>query len=121
MARNTSPDSVLGTATRLTGRIQGDGALRIEGAVRGDVAVSGWLEIADGASVEGDVSGETVDVGGTLVGDAAAQGGIAVRSGATVKGTLRGTQVSIEPGARVTVRLETEFDLGLGTPARRRS
>jgi cytoskeletal protein CcmA (bactofilin family) len=120
MARNDPRTSVVGRATRLTGRIEGEGSLRIDGGVRGGVAIDGQLEIADGGSVEGDVSGESIDVGGTLAGDATAQGVIAVRSGATVRGTLRGARVVIEPGSRVAVRIDTDFELDLPSGRRRR-
>jgi cytoskeletal protein CcmA (bactofilin family) len=112
--------SVLGPATRVTGRINGAGALRIEGTVKGDVNVRGETEIAEGGSLEGNVQGAALDIGGKLVGDAQAEGAIAVRSSAHVRGELRGAEVSIEPGARVSVRLETEFELDLGTAQRRR-
>jgi hypothetical protein len=34
-----------------------------------------------------------------------------------VRGELRAAEVSIEAGARVSIRLETEFELDLGAPA----
>ena len=40
---------------------------------------------------------------------------IAVRCSATIRGELRGAEISNEPGARVSVRLETEFELDFGT------
>ncbi|HTA92802.1 MAG TPA: polymer-forming cytoskeletal protein [Polyangiaceae bacterium] len=112
--------SVLGPATRVTGRISGDGALRIEGLVKGDVNVRGEAEIAEGGSLEGNLSGEALDIGGTLLGDARAESVIAVRSGAQVRGELRAAEVSIEAGARISVRLETEFELDFGAAQRRR-
>ena len=120
MSRHTSSLSVLGSATRVTGRISGDGALRIEGTVKGDVNVHGETEIAEGGRLDGNVQGDALDIGGTLFGDAKAEGAIAVRSGAQVRGELRGAEVSIEAGARVSVRLETEFELDFGAAPRRR-
>jgi cytoskeletal protein CcmA (bactofilin family) len=115
--------SVVGAATRITGRISGSGALRIEGIVKGDVNLNGDAEIAEGASVEGNVRGEGLDIGGTLLGDAQASGAIAVRSTGSVRGELRASEVSIEAGARVSVRLDTAFELDFGStqqPQRRR-
>ncbi len=120
MPRPSQEISVVGPSTRVTGRISGSGALRIEGAVKGDVNVNGDTEVAEGGSVEGNLSGESIDIGGTLTGDAVARGVVAVRSGARVQGELRGSEVSIEAGARVSVRLDTEFDLDFGGGARRR-
>jgi cytoskeletal protein CcmA (bactofilin family) len=119
MVRPTSSESALGAGTRVTGRVSGQGGLRIEGNVRGDVQVSGEAEVAPGAGVEGSFQAETVEVAGSVMGDIHARGPIAVRSGALVHGELRGSEVSIEPGSRVSVRLDTEFELDLGASKRR--
>lgn len=112
--------SVLGPSTRVTGRVSGEGALRIEGSVRGDVQLTGAAEVAEGGSVEGNVSAASLDIAGTLLGDVASRGPVAIRSGAVVRGELRGSEISIEPGSRVSVRLDTSFDLDLGPAAKRR-
>jgi cytoskeletal protein CcmA (bactofilin family) len=118
MARHDPEISVIGAGTRLTGRVSGQGALRIEGSVKGDVQVSGETEIAENASVEGNLQADTLDVTGTLIGDATAKGPIAVRAGALVRGELRASEVSIEPGSRVSVRLDTQVELDLALKKR---
>jgi cytoskeletal protein CcmA (bactofilin family) len=120
MPRHPHELSVVGSGTRITGRITGQGALRIEGAVKGDINVDGETELSEGASVEGNLSGQSLDIAGSLMGDARASGAIALRSSASVRGELRGAEISIEPGARVSVRLETEFELDFGTAQKRR-
>ena len=82
--------------------------------------VNGDTELAEGASVEGNLSGESLEIAGSLLGDARASGAIAVLSSAQIRGELRGSQISIEAGARVSVRLETEFELDFGTTHKRR-
>lgn len=119
MARISTEGSVLGPATRLTGRLSGEGALRIEGLVKGDVSVSGPAEIAEGGSVEGNLEAESLELAGSLLGDAVTRGPIAVRAGAVVRGELRASEVSIEPGSRVSVRLDTQVELDLGATRRR--
>jgi len=120
MPRHPHEISVVGASTRVTGRISGDGALRIEGSVKGDVNVNGDAEIAEGGSVEGNLNGEGLEIGGSLLGDAQARGVIAVRANAQVRGQLRASEVSIEAGARVSVRLDTDFELDFGGAQRRR-
>ena len=120
MPRHPHEISVVGASTRITGRISGTGALRIEGAVKGDVNINGETEIAEGASVEGNVRGEGLDIGGSLLGDAQASGAIAVRSTGSVRGELRAGEVSIEAGARVSVLLDTAFELDFGSTQQRR-
>ncbi|HEY6080309.1 MAG TPA: polymer-forming cytoskeletal protein [Polyangiaceae bacterium] len=120
MARLGSDTSVLGPSTRIVGRVTGKGVLRVEGSLQGDLDVSGDAEIALGGSVEGNVSARSLDVSGSLLGDAVIEGPVTIRSGATVRGELRGSEVSIEPGSRVSVKLETELELSLGPAPRRR-
>src|SRR5690606_14580097 len=118
-ARHSNEQSVLCASTRVTGRVGGEGSLRIEGQLKGDVQVTGDTEVAEGASIEGSITAETVEVAGPAVGDGSARGTVAVRAGALVRGELKATDVSIEPGARVSLRIETELELDLGTPRRR--
>lgn len=120
MARHTSDGSTLGPRTRVTGKVSGAGPLRVEGQLRGDVNVSGDAEIAESGSVDGNVTAASLDVSGQLQGDVQVQGAVVIRSGAVVRGELRGAEVSIEPGARVAVRLDTDFELDLGQPPRQR-
>lgn len=120
MARHSHEISVIGAATRVTGRISGNGALRIEGAVKGDLNLDGDAELAAEGSLEGNVNAESFDISGALLGDARANGAIAVRASARVQGELSAAEISIEAGARVAVRLETDFDLDFGTAPRRR-
>lgn len=108
---------MIGGTTRVTGRVEGAGALRVDGSVAGDVSVTGALSIV--GSVQGDVTADELDVSGDLSGDATTQGPIHVRAGATVRGVLSGARVSIEPGATVSVVLDTAFELD-GKPAKRR-
>jgi cytoskeletal protein CcmA (bactofilin family) len=88
--------------------------------VRGEVQISGDADVAAGASLEGNVQASAVDIAGSLIGDVNANGAIAIHSGALVRGELKGSEVSIEPGARVSVRLDTEVELDLGSAPKRR-
>jgi cytoskeletal protein CcmA (bactofilin family) len=120
MARHDTDASILGPATRVTGRVSGSGGLRVEGQVRGDISLTGDAEISEGGSVEGNVSASSLDVSGTLLGDADVRGSVVIRSGASVRGELRGAEISIEPGSRVSLRLDTDFELDLGPAPKHR-
>ncbi len=119
MASYSSEGSVIGPSTRITGRVSGSGRLRVEGALQGDVSISGPLELAEGATLDGDVTAGSADVAGALQGDVTAEGAIAVRAGAKLQGKLKGSQVSIEPGASVSIQLDVDMDDIVG-PARPR-
>jgi cytoskeletal protein CcmA (bactofilin family) len=103
--------SVLGRGTRVRGRIQGDGDLRVEGTVEGDVTVSGELLIDEGAEIQGNVDAAVVTINGSITGDVASRGGIVVRASAKVSGNMGSPEVTLEEGAEFSGRIEADFEL----------
>ena len=112
--------SVVGGETRIVGKVSGQGALRIDGSIHGDVSVTGPVQIGPGASLEGDVQAERLEIAGTLRGDASCSDAIVVKVGAEVHGDLRGSSVAIEPGTQIDVQLDTQFELDFSSAGRRR-
>lgn len=106
-----SSESVLARGARVRGRIGGDGDLRIEGQVEGDVRISGQLAIEEGGAITGDVEASAVVIGGSLTGDVSARGSVTIRAGAQVAGNMGGAEVVLEEGASFTGRIDAEFDM----------
>lgn len=122
-------ESVLGRGARVRGRVGGEGDLRVEGQIEGDVRITGQLAIEEGGAVAGDVEASAVVIGGALTGDVGGKGSIAItiRSTARVEGNLGNAEVVLEEGATFLGRIDAEFDLpGMDAapkaqaPARRR-
>jgi cytoskeletal protein CcmA (bactofilin family) len=103
--------AVLGKGSNLRGNIAGDGDLRVEGTVSGDVALNGDFTIAEGAEVVADVQATSVYVDGAIEGDIVARDNVAIRASARVTGAIRGANVSIEEGANVSGRIDADFDM----------
>jgi cytoskeletal protein CcmA (bactofilin family) len=114
-------ESVLGRGARVRGRVGGEGDLRVEGQVEGDVRITGNLSLEDGATITGDVEAASVVIGGALTGDVAARGSVTIRSTAYVEGNMGGAEVVLEEGASFTGRIEADVDLSeeLGAAAPR--
>ena len=114
MARGSSGSgdpAVLGRGLRVRGRVRGDGDLRIEGTVDGDVTVSGALDLAHGATVTGGLSAASVTVSGSLEGDTRAGGAVTVVAGARMRGDVHAAEFTLEEGASFEGRVDAEFDL----------
>lgn len=85
----------------------------MEGKLVGNVGVSGPIEVAESASIQGEVSGETLDLSGSLIGNVTTTGAVVIRAGALLHGEVKGAEVAIEPGSRVSIRLDTPFELNI--------
>jgi cytoskeletal protein CcmA (bactofilin family) len=113
-ARGELVESTLGRGARVRGRIHGDGDLRVEGHVEGDVTVSGTLVIEEGGAIHGDVGAGALEIGGALTGDVASHGAVAIRATAHVEGNLGAGEVTLDEGATFHGRIEAEFEMPAG-------
>ncbi|MCL2724566.1 MAG: polymer-forming cytoskeletal protein [Polyangiaceae bacterium] len=104
-------EAVIGRATRVRGRVSGDGSLRIEGSIEGDISLRGDLTVDHGARAASNIDAQAVTIRGELAGDVQAQGVVRIEVGAKVRGDMHGESVTIEEGAEFTGHLATEFDL----------
>lgn len=69
-ASNAKPiETTIGPNTRVKGDIQGDGSLRIEGVVEGDINTTGNLVITESAKVLAEVKANNVSVAGAVRGN----------------------------------------------------
>lgn len=118
--------NVLGRGVRIRGRLSGEGDLRIDGEIDGDVKVGGSLELGQTATVSGNLTAKSVVIDGSLTGDVESQGPVVIRSSARVAGNMSGSEIALEEGAAFSGRIEADFELpdglmaGGGGPAGRR-
>lgn len=101
-------EAVIGRSTRVRGRVSGDGDLRVEGHLEGDVNVKGACIVA--GEVDGDIRTEG--------------GNVHLEAGSKVRGDITGESVSMDEGAEYVGNLNAEFELpaelGGATGGRRR-
>jgi cytoskeletal protein CcmA (bactofilin family) len=108
---SSADENVLGASLKVRGRVNGDGDLRVEGQVEGDVKVSGALTIDAGGAVTGNAAARAVSIEGALTGDVEAEGEVTIRAGARVVGNMNGAQIALEEGAAFSGRIEADFEL----------
>ncbi len=113
-ADRISSDNVLGPSVRVRGRLTGDGDLRVEGQVEGDVQVSGALVVDGRGSITGGTHASSVDIEGRVQGDVTADGAVAIKRGAHVQGNITGSEISLDEGASFAGRIDASFEMPEG-------
>ena len=94
--------TLLGKGSRFEGRLVFDGAVRIEGELRGEVRSEDTLIVAEGAELHAEIEvGTFIMRGGLLVGNVRARGAIELFAPARVVGNLHAPTITIEKGVEV--------------------
>ena len=97
--------SVLGSDTRLTGSLQVDESIRIDGRLEGNVEQSDgeerWLIVGPTAEIHGDIRAQNVSIGGKVIGNIIASGNVELTNGSEVRGNISHRSITVEPGASV--------------------
>jgi cytoskeletal protein CcmA (bactofilin family) len=92
-----SGPSIISADVKITGRIESQGELDINGHIEGDVKATA-LTIGDTGAVKGSVMAEQVVVRGTIEGTIRARK-VQICSGAKVRGDIFHASLAIEPNA----------------------
>lgn len=94
-----SVDARIGSSSFVSGRIEGEGNLIIEGRVEGSIIIKGDLQIEAGAQVKSSVQARNVVVMGLLVGDAVATERVELAPSGRMIGDVRAPRFTISEGA----------------------
>ncbi len=97
--------SVLGAETRLTGTLQVEESIRIDGRLEGNVEQTDgderWLIVGPTAEIHGDIRAQNVSVAGKVIGNIHASGNVELMNGSEVRGNISHLSITVEPGASV--------------------
>jgi len=108
--RETSPIpstnfSVFDSHVSVSGDVETDGALRIDGRLEGTIHRADLIVIGEGASIVGDVTAREVIVGGAVTGNIFAAQRTELQSTGIVAGDIRSAAILIHEGGVVQGRL----------------
>jgi cytoskeletal protein CcmA (bactofilin family) len=102
-------DSLIGATTRIEGNVFFSGGLRVDGAVRGNVAAlldkPGTLVVSEHARIDGEVQAAHVVVNGTINGPVDARETLELQSSSRVRGDVHYKSILLEKGAVIEGRL----------------
>ena len=102
-------DSLIGATTRIEGNVFFSGGLRVDGAVRGNVAAlpdqPGTLVVSEHARIDGEVQAAHVVVNGTINGPVDSRVTLELQPNSRVKGDIHYKSIEIQQGAVIEGRL----------------
>lgn len=107
MARNTdsNPDNGINRiveGTTMTGEINSESSIRIDGIFNGDIITKGRLVIGPSGKVTGNVKCQDAEIIGTLKGEIIVQQLLSLKSSALLDGDIYTDKLAIEPGSEFT-------------------
>ena len=108
--RETSPIpttnfSVFDSHIAITGDVETDGALRVDGRLEGSINRADLVVVGQGASVVGDITAREVIVGGAVTGNIYAAQRTELLSTGIVAGDIRSAAILVQEGGVVQGRL----------------
>jgi cytoskeletal protein CcmA (bactofilin family) len=96
------PFSIIASDMTVTGDLETEGVVRVEGRIRGTVRVGSQVLVAEGAVIEGDLHTQEAVVAGQVSGAIHARERVELQATALVTGDILTPRISIVEGARVT-------------------
>jgi cytoskeletal protein CcmA (bactofilin family) len=99
--------TIITPATVITGEIQGQGDLILEGQLTGNIAIEGLLLIGKGAIFKGEATAENIIIAGWVEGQIKATAKIEIRSSGLIQGTIVCQQIAIAEGAFLDNKIKT--------------
>lgn len=92
---------VLGPRDTLSGNLNVEGDVRIEGSVEGEVRASGDIDIDASANARARLEARNVAVRGNVTGHIVAQGRLSLAGSGTVTGDVRASKLRVDDGATI--------------------
>jgi cytoskeletal protein CcmA (bactofilin family) len=94
-----SSTSIIGAGTTITGNVQSNGDIRIDGIIKGNLLAKAKILIGADGVVEGDIDGNQADVLGKVIGKIKVADLLYLHGQAVVDGDIYAGKLQIEPTA----------------------
>lgn len=94
--------NLIGNGTNITGNINSNGDMRIDGTLKGNISISGKLVIGASGNIEGNISCQNADVSGEIHGKINVKELLILKATAKLLGDFVTERIVIENGALFT-------------------
>jgi cytoskeletal protein CcmA (bactofilin family) len=109
-ASDLMPLSIVAHDLTITGDLQADGVVKIEGVVRGTIKAANQILVAPGARIDGDLYTREAVVGGTVCGTIHAGERVELQATAVVEGDIHAPRIGMSEGARISGEVKMDAD-----------
>ena len=92
--------TIISHGVKLEGKITSGGSIRVDGVIQGDIVSQSNVTVGEQGDVVGQVSGQSVTIGGKVVGTINAKDKLTLESKANLKGDIFTKILIVEAGAR---------------------
>jgi cytoskeletal protein CcmA (bactofilin family) len=99
-------ESILAAGLTIEGKIECNGNIRVAGRFHGNVKVTGELTIEPGASIDGEVTADTVLVGGEVQGLIVAASRVEFKESGVLIGDLKAGSLTVAAGSKMRGKVE---------------
>ncbi len=99
-------ESLVAKGLTIEGKIEGSGDIRIAGRFKGTINVKGEFRIEPGATIEGEVSADTVLVGGEVNGKIVASSRVEFKESGSLIGDLKAGSLTVAAGSKMRGNVE---------------
>ena len=97
--RSMEEVTIISSGVVIEGKVTSNGNVRVDGIVKGDITAQGNLTVGEHGSIEGQLTGDTVSIGGKVDGTVNAKEKLVLESKAVLKGDLITKILIVEAGA----------------------
>lgn len=91
--------TIISSGVVIEGKVSSNGNVRVDGTVKGDIVAQGNLTVGEHGSIQGQLTGDVVSIGGNVEGTVHAKDKLVLESKAVLKGDLITKILVVEAGA----------------------
>jgi cytoskeletal protein CcmA (bactofilin family) len=108
--------SIIGPGMKVIGDCDAEGAIRVEGSVKGNIRAGKAVVVGKDGRVEGDIFTQDAVIAGIVTGTLRAESRLEVQASSRIEGEVIAARMQLEEGAMLngTIQMGAGTDLGRG-------
>ena len=98
----TNGINIIGIGTKITGDVNSNGDIRVDGSLTGKLITKGKVVIGETGKVKGEINCKNSDVEGSIEGKITVSELLSLKTKARIHGDIIATKLAVEPGCQFT-------------------